>query len=661
MNISTAREILGLGSEEDLRASHTDFQEARNLIAEMVRTAPNEPIADRYQKDLTEFDQALATLQEHLQASGLTAPPLPAHIVAQATKKTESPETVPAEKIAAHDGRWLSYFAWTIVLLTIPIGCGYIYFQSEKAKEEQRITRINFLERHGAILVENRRWQEAGNVYSEIELLAPDSPLVRQGRRNIDTGVIEEQNQFIGYWTGQSIAELEAGRLDEAVTAANEVIEKFPEENEAREILQRIAKARIDQARDASIAVAREALARQEWQAAANAAQKTLTSFPADPDASSIFADATASLAKAAADQARALELLEIAIARDNGQFDQIALDSLREAKSLAPLNPKITTYLEKLSSYTRTLRVPGDFATPAEALANARDQDRILLGVAAWKGPLVINSTVELQGAGFADTQIECPAEVGCPITIGPNGRKSRISGITFRHESITLGNDRFSAALVRGGSATFVDCRFIDASGHGLAVIEGGQATVSHCRFANNGWNGAAVIGRGSSLDVRDSEALNNFEHGIESWEGASVTLVNNRSEANSRNGIHIDNRDASAVITGNQLIANREFGLVLDSAGSGKVAENSARANLLGGVVIRSGAAKIPVTGNQVTLNQGPGLALEKNLSAASYAGNSISQNTDPQILTTADLSASDPPPQSAAAADPKNPKN
>jgi hypothetical protein len=97
------------------------------------------------------------------------------------------------------------------------------------------------------------------------------------------------------------------------------------------------------------------------------------------------------------------------------------------------------------------------------------------------------------------------------------------------------------------------------------------------------------------------------------------------------------------------------------VLDSAGSGKVAENSARSNLLGGVVIRSGAAKIPVTGNHVTLNQGPGLALEKNLSAADYNSNSISQNTDPQILTTADLSASDPPPQSAAAADPKNPKN
>ena len=98
MNISTAREILGISSEDDLRASRTDFQEARNLIAEMVRTAPNEPIADRYQKDLTEFDRALATLQEHLQASGLTAPPLPAHIVAQAQKKPNLPKLYPLKK-----------------------------------------------------------------------------------------------------------------------------------------------------------------------------------------------------------------------------------------------------------------------------------------------------------------------------------------------------------------------------------------------------------------------------------------------------------------------------------------------------------------------------------------------------------------------------------
>ncbi|RYD35519.1 MAG: right-handed parallel beta-helix repeat-containing protein, partial [Verrucomicrobiaceae bacterium] len=173
---------------------------------------------------------------------------------------------------------------------------------------------------------------------------------------------------------------------------------------------------------------------------------------------------------------------------------------------------------LEKLSSYTRTLRVPGDYPTPAEALAVARDRDRIVLGAATWKGPLVVNAAVELQGAGFNETRVECAPEDGSAITIGPDAKGARISGIAFRHESFAAGADRYSVGLVRGGNAVFVDCRFTDGSGHGLAIIEGGQASVSRSRFADNGWNGVTAFGKGSTLEVRDCESLNNFEHGIE-----------------------------------------------------------------------------------------------------------------------------------------------
>ena len=172
--------------------------------------------------------------------------------------------------------------------------------------------------------------------------------------------------------------------------------------------------------------------------------------------------------------------------------------------------------------------------------------------------------------------------------------------------------------------------------------AEIEGGQATVSRSRFADNGWDGAAVIGKGSSLDARECESLNNFEHGIESWDGATLVLVNTRCEGNTRNGIHADNGLASATLQGNQLIANREFGIVLDSASSGKITGNIARANLLGGIVIRAAAARLPVTLNQVTLNLGPGLILEKGLIASSYGNNSITRNTGSQILPDTDLS-------------------
>lgn len=654
MTLNEARKILGLAPGDDPRPHLTEFKKAREHIAAMVRSAPNDRLADRYQKGLIEFDQALAAVQEHL---GLDEPltpgeenPIPAPAktirlgVAPAGPKLAEAEVVgiegdPQEKPG---GRALSYLAWFVVFLTGAVGGGWLYFKNEQFKEGQRMIRVAFLERQGAVMVENRRWQDAADNFAEIEAISPGSELARRGRRSIEAGMAEEQTQFIGYWTGQATAELEAGRLDEAVTAARQVLDRYPAEKEAAALLERIALARVGQARQSALAAARLALDQQKWDTAIATAQSILNRTPDDPEAKSILREATLALEKYAADQVKADELLKLAVARDNGQFDQQALDWLREARSLAPDNPEIAARLEKLSNYTRTLRVPGDYATPQEALENARDRDRIVLGPAVWQGPLVIDAAVELQGAGFAETRIECPPDAGSAITFGPGSQGARVSGITFRHLSFAAGTDRFSVALVRGGKVAFVDCRFTDGSGHGLAVIEGGHATVSRSRFADNGWNGAAAIGKGSSLEIRDCESLNNFEHGIESWDGAAVTLVNNRCEGNSRNGIHTDNHQAAATLEGNQLIANREFGLVLGSAGSGKISGNSARANLLGGFVIRTAAASLAVTSNDASHNHGPGLILEKGLQPAAYATNSVTNNSGQQILTAADLS-------------------
>ncbi len=664
MTLPDARKILGLESDQDPSPYLAEFKNAREHIAAMVRTAPNGTLADRYQKGLVEFDQALAAVQEYLESIGIAAPPLPPQAAREVLPLPPPPKTVvlatapAAPKVATAEiavveaetfrkspGRGLSYFAWFLIFLTGAAGGVWLYVKNEESKDNLRLVRIAFLERQGSILIENRRWQEAAASFAEIETLSPGSDLVMRGRRSIEAGMGEEQTQFIGYWTGQATAELEAGRLDEAYAAARQVLDKYPAETDAAEILEKVSLARAGQSAANALTAAREALDQRKWSVAMTISNKILAATPDDPDAKSILADATSGMAKSTADLAKAAQLLKMAAARDQGQFDQQALDWLREASSLDPANTEIAARLEKLSAYTRTLRVPGDYATPQEALDNAHDRDRIVLGAAIWKGPLVIDVAVELQGAGFANTKVECPPENGSAITIGPDAKGARISGITFRHESFAVGSERFSAALVRGGVATFVDCRFTDASGHGLAVIDSGQASVSRSRFADNGWDGAAAIGQGSTLEIRDSEALNNFEHGIESWGGATVTLVNNRCEGNSRNGIHTDNGTASATIEGNQLVSNREFGLVLDSAGSGKIIGNIVRANLLGGLVIRSAAASLTVTTNQATLNQGPGLILEKGLKPNAYANNTVSQNTGEQTVSDRNLSATE----------------
>ena len=649
MTLNDARKILGLGPDEDPVPHLAEFKNARERIATMVRAAPNETLADRYQLGLIEFDQALAAIQEHLgKDRSLPAPPRTVVMgVAPAVPRIALAEIAQEETAPAKtSGRGLSYVAWFLVLLTAVAGGLWIYLEHQEAQRGQRLVRIAFLERQGSIMIENRRWQDAASAFAEIEKLSPGSDLAGRGRRSIEAGMGEEQTQFIAYWTGQAAAELEAGRLDEAVAAARQVLAKYPAEKDAAALLDRIAAARAGQSRAAEIATARTALDQRKWNDAISAARKILAVSPDQADATSILTEATAALKKSAADQEKATALFNLAAARDAGQFDQQALDWLREASSLDPENTDIAARLEKLSGYTRTLRVPDDFATPAEALKNARDRDRVVLGPGTWQGPLVIDAAIELQGAGFDETRVECAPEDGSAITIGPHAKGARASGITFRHAVFAAGSDRFSAALVRGGSAAFVDCRFTDASGHGLAVIEGGQVTVSRSRFSGNGWNGVAAIGQGSTLEVRDCESLDNFEHGIESWQGAAAILMRNRCEGNSRNGIHVDNGAAAATIEGNQLIANREFGLVLGSAASGSISGNVARANLLGGIVIRAAAGKLPVTANEITLNEGPGLVLEKGLPPAAYAANPTSRNRGQQILADSIL-AEDPP--------------
>lgn len=656
MTPSDARKILGLDPTEDPGPYLPEFKNARDHIEAMVKSAPNATLADRYQKGLTEFDEALLVIQEdHLPGQAAAAlpeaieekiiPPPAKTVVLGTVPAAATPVAVVVTEEEEEDNapsRALSYVVWFFVVFIGAAGGVWLYVKNEQFKEQQRTIRVVFLERQGSIYIENRRWQEAANSFNEIEVISPGSEIARRGRRSIEAGMTDEQTQFLGYWNGQATAELEAGRLDEADTAARKVLGRFPGDKEAASLLDQVAAARQTQTQNAVIAAARDALNQKKWELAISTSRKALAASPDDPDAKNILADATSAMEKAVADREKASELFKKASARDQGQFDQEALDWIREAASLAPEDKEIATLLEKLSGYTRTLRVPGDFATPAEALANAHDRDRIVLGADTWKGPLVIDVDVELQGAGAGNTKIECSPENGSAITIGPNAKGARISGISFRHESFAVGADRYSVALVRGGRAAFVDCNFTEGSGHGLAVIEGGQATVSRCRFADNGWNGVAAIGNGSTLEVRDSESLNNFEHGIETWDGAAVILVKNRCEGNSRNGIHADNGLASASIEGNQLIGNREFGIVLNSAAAGRISGNTARANLLGGMVIRAAAKAVGVTANEATLNKGPGLILEKGLTPASYASNSVSKNTGEQILTNADLS-------------------
>lgn len=628
----------------------------------MVRSAPNEMLAARYQDGLVDFDRALAAVREYLEALGLIArvadvqvaeqvPVIPGRAVFVAENEVSEPTgppLFPSREIGISGdadsgspaGKAFRLMAWSLAVLSVIGFGGWMYLKVGEERKLDVQQRVAFLERQGAILIENRRWPEAEEAFAEIEAIAPESELVTLGRRSIEAGMAEEQNQFIGYWKGEALAAFEASRWDDARKAARQVLDKYPDEKEILALVARIADAEKGELRDQALAGIRKSIAERDFDKAISAAQAMVAADGGDAQASTLLKEAQAAKDKADADIRRARELAGLAAARDTGEFDEQAINWMREALALAPDDGEIKARYEKMASYTRTIRVPEDVKTVVEALATARERDRIVLAEGTWQGPLVISAGVELEGVS-GKTVIECRADEGSVLSFSPEVKGARVSGLTVRHLSFDAGEERFSLALVRGAEVDFSDCRFEQGSGHGIAVIEKGHARVSRCRFTENGWNGIAVNGAGSLLEADRNVLSGNFQNGIEAWDGAAAILKENECTGNSRNGIHVDCGPASASLVSNVLGENREYGLVLGSAGAGQVTGNSMKGNILGGMVVKSGASGVAVKDNVISSNDGPGLVLEKGIAEGGYAGNRISGNSGKQLMAGVDF--------------------
>lgn len=663
MTLIEARKILGLEADEDPRPHLEEFRAVREKIADMVRTAPNEMLAQRYQEGLVEFDRALAAVREYLEALGLIPREKDVEIVDMPSADRGHPVFVEENKLADPVGlpvlsqdvpeievepyeeprasRLFGIFCGILLLLTIA-GFGTVaYVKYQQEIELGKRQRVAFLERQGAVFIENRRWPEAAEAFDEIEEIFPDSDLVDIGRRSIEAGMTEEQNQFIGYWKGEAIASFENGRWTDAESAARQVLEKYPDESELKELIAKIDVAKEEEERQAAFDAVREQVEAREFDKAILSARSMVEQNGGDDEALALLKTAEDAKAKAGMDLEKAIVLLSQAAERDTGEYDEQAMMWLREAVSLAPDSPEILARFEKMAAYTRTIRIPEDVKTVAEAMASARDRDRLVLAEGTWEGPFVITAAVDLQGVS-GKTIVQCEADVGSVIAIAPGVDGARLSGLTIRHLSFDAGEERFSLAHVRGSKVNFSDCRFEQGSGHGIAVTDGGHAKVVRCRFTENGWNGIAAMGSGTLLEAEENNLKENFQNGIESWDGASVILRKNICTGNSRNGIHVDNGFASATILDNVLSANREFGLVLGSAGSGKVGANVLEKNILGGLVVRTGASKVIVKENRMVNNGGAGLVLEKGVAVEPYVGNKISGNVGKEFISGVDLS-------------------
>jgi tetratricopeptide (TPR) repeat protein len=539
------------------------------------------------------------------------------------------------EDVKGSKGRLIAYAV--VFFLIGGIGGGWIYTSMEAARKERNRDRVIFLEGLGARLVESRRWEEAKEAYREIEERFPGSEISDRGIRSIEFGMAEEQSQFVGYWSGEALAAFEAGRMDEAATAAKKVLEKYPDEAETAELLSKIEAERLVKVRQEWQGKVRSAVEIRDWSTADAALADFSITLPEDPLIRELADEISGGKEREQRDLAKARELAEAARLRDQGKFDRQALEWMREAVVLAPHDPAVKELYEKLASYSRTLRVPQDMQTLKEALEEARDRDRIVLGEGSFEGGVVINSAVLLEGAGEGKSVVVMKAHSGPVLTFGPGANGATITGLVLQHEGFDSGTSRYPVALVRGSELEFSDCVFLEGSGHGLAVVDGGHAIAQRCVFKSNGWDGAAASGARSRLTISDSESTGNFWHGFEIWDGASAVITNCKGSRNSRNGVLVDSAGEGIEVTGGEFFGNREYGIVLSAGASGKVKGNSSYSNLMGGLLVRFAAISVVVEENRIEKNSGPGLVLEQGLRPEIYEGNQSRSNEGKDVMS------------------------
>jgi tetratricopeptide (TPR) repeat protein len=630
MTIDEARRILGLEPGDDAAMHLDEFEAARERIAEMVRAAPNDALALRYQEGLDQFDAALAAMRARLGRPPVVEPGVTGGVV-----RVSGPRVRPgggARRVA-------------VALALVVVGCGglWLFFRIREDMELQRRSRLVFLERQGSILVENRRWSEAAAVYQEIEQIEPGSVIAGFGRRSIEAGIGEEQKQFIGYWSGEAQAAIESGRWEDAGRAIGTLAAKVPDSDEIAILRERIDDGRRAEARKRTVEEARAALAAGRWPRVKELTDKLLAGTPDDAEVAALRSEAETRSERERGDLARARELLGNARRRDTGVFDEQALEWLREARRLAPGDREIAALYDKLAGYTRTLTVPGDFGSIAAAIEAARPRDRIRIGAGTWNEALQVDKPLELEGAGRDQTVIECGAGDGPVIVWGSAAGGGRASRMLLRHRTVAPGAERFSVVLVRGGQVGFGECEMRDGNGHGVVVIEGGLAVLNRCRFAANGWDGVAAYGDGSRVEVSECESTGNYEHGIDIWNGAAAVIRGSTASGNGRNGSYIATPGPLEIID-SRFIDNREFGLVVAASRGGTLHGNTAERNRLGGIAIHRTAAELEVRDNRALRNEGPGLVLDRGFAARVLANNLSEHNaTTRQIVDDVELDA------------------
>ncbi|MDG2487309.1 MAG: right-handed parallel beta-helix repeat-containing protein [Roseibacillus sp.] len=494
------------------------------------------------------------------------------------------------------------------------------------------------LEAMARLAEESRDWSGAEAVYAELDDLIPDSEKVRAGFARVADGRAEARRQKLGFLVGSIRAAVEGRSWEEAEQLLGDLRKMEVGHPEIGSFIKVIQAGRVSDRIAGLLEQAEEALKEEQWVALADHTAKLETVSP-DHQHLARFKAATAEGMRVLEERrVRARELYEKALALDDGEFSEPALETLREAIRLDNRKDYQDLY-NKMSAYTRLLKVPGDYSTITEALAAARSNDKIRLGEGVFAEALSLNVKVDIEGAGTGKSIIQCEAEKASVLLSSKEAAGSRVAALTLRQTGISLAAERYPVALADGAELVLEDCLIEGGAGHGVAVINGGSASLRNVRVLKCGWDGLAVNGDGSVADAVDCRFDSNFHHGIDAWGGGRVTVKSSRATKNGLAGVVIMSRGVRSELVQCTIDRNREVGVSISNGAIAVLRSNRVEENLLGGVMIEGEGTTAGMEGNVTERNSKFGIMADRRSTIEPFRENETKENIGEQLMLKA----------------------
>jgi parallel beta-helix repeat protein len=328
-----------------------------------------------------------------------------------------------------------------------------------------------------------------------------------------------------------------------------------------------------------------------------------------------------------------------------------------------------------------RTQRVPGDFKTIAEALAQAVPGDEIEVAPGTYNESLQFVSGVRLTGAGMGKTIIRSSATQNAVFV--NNCTAGLISDLTLEHVGSNSAELRQSPLVLRKSKVEILRCQMRNSAGHGVLCDYGDQSTLTACIMTGSAWDGISVSGAETAPIVRENQIIGNKNNGITFWDGAGGLVSGNTIEANENSGVRslglkthpelrsntcrgnkdagiffyegsgglvdantcatngsagisVKNSTTHPVLRSNICRENEHNGIEFYDGANGVADSNTCERNRWAGITVQDKGTAAAVTNNRCNDNQNAGVAVDKQSAPAAFSGNTATGNkVSPQI--------------------------